>query len=113
MTDVFDIDGVPQLSLYWPAASPSESKEYGAYVQYDGGPVRFFQAGQVPEEDEDGGGGWFEVTAGFSTFLCELSLVTWNLHDLSTAQDCAGALALGYGFGGDQCPDTRLTVEPA
>lgn len=107
-TDDFDLSGIPQLSLYSPVSTPSDNEEYGAYVEYDGGPVQFFQAGRVPEE-----GDWYIVTASFSTYLCQLSLITWNLHDLSTPEDCGGYLSLGYGFGEDECPRVRLTVEAA
>lgn len=101
--------GVQQLSLYWPASQPDDSEEYGAYVQYEGGPVGFFQAGRVPEEGES-----FVVTAGWSEYLCELGLMALGLHDLADAQVCDGGyLSLGYGFGGDECPSVRLGVEAA
>lgn len=112
-TDPGDLGGVPQLSLYYPPLSSavsdsSESEAYGAYVTADGGAIQFFRADEVPEEED-----WFIVTAGWSGDLCELGLSVWNLHDLSSAQDCAGVLALGYGFGEEECPGTRLTVEAA
>lgn len=107
-TDDFDLSGIPQLSIYYPPHGYAGSEEYGAYVDYNGGPIQFFRAGEVPEQ-----GDWFIVTASFSTYLCRLSLITWNLHDLSTPEDCYGYLSLGSGFGEDECPETRLYVEPA
>lgn len=89
-TDEFELGGIPQLSLYYPASSPSDNEEYGAYVQYDGGPIQFFQAGDVPED-----GDWYIVTASFSAYLCRLSLITWTLHDLRPRRTVVGTCRLG------------------
>ena len=109
-TDPGDISDVSQLSIYANNPNTGEEVELGAYVSSEGGHIQYFGAGDVPEGgDED----WYIVTASFSTYLCQLSLITWNLHDLSTPQDCGGVLSLGYGFGEDECPKIKLMVESA
>lgn len=102
------LSGVPQLSLYAKHPYTGEGVELGAYVSIDGGNIQYFAPEDEPDADD-----WLVVTASFSEFLCEMGLMAYGLHDLSTPEDCNGLLSLGFGFLDEECPETRLTVEPA
>lgn len=75
------ITGISQLAFGARSNDSSVSQEYGAWIQTlgidYGGPIEFF------EDAPQAGSGYSIVTAGFSTYLCRMSLITWMFHDLS------------------------------
>jgi len=55
--------------------------------------------------------GYSIVTATFSTYLCQMSLMTWMMHDLSYPLECGRDLWLGGGLLNTQgCRAVRLLV---
>jgi hypothetical protein len=94
------------------SSDSTNAVEYGAYVQTstvdDANPIVFFNETDLPTS------GYGIVTAGFSTYLCQLSLITWMFHDLSYIEYCGGVLSLGYGLqDSDRCHGGRLLVTAA
>lgn len=102
------ITGIDQLSF-----NTTDSVEYGAWIQtngIDGGSkIQFFNSTARPEFS----GGFGIVYAVFSTYLCQMSLITWMEHDLSYPEDCEGALWLDGGSPNSGCQSVNVTVATA
>lgn len=122
------IDGIEQLAF----ASRNGSNTTvinGAWIRTVstgnyGSPIEFFDIEKPP------GNGWGIVTASFSTYLCQLSLVsrnlryyigifgllcikiTWGEHDLSYPLQCEAELWLNGGFNvpAGYCASVRVIV---
>lgn len=98
------ITGIPQLALFISvttndSADPKHQIELGAWVSTadvpnSGSAVQIFSDSSLPPPSS----GYGIVTASFSTYLCQLSLITWMYHDLSYPQICDGELRLGFGL---------------
>jgi hypothetical protein len=106
------ITGIQQLAFNVTSSDSTNAVEYGAYIQTstvdDANPIVFFNETDRPSS------GYGIVTAGFSTYLCQLSLITWMFHDLSYIEYCGEVLSLGYGLqDSDRCHGGRLLVTAA
>ena len=102
------ITGIQQLA-FTTGGEPSDAAEYGAWIPSSGGKVQFFNSTSSPE----GSSGYGIVTADFSTYLCQMELITWLDHDVSYPEDCSGVLWLSGGPSGSGCKSVTLTVMSA
>jgi hypothetical protein len=107
------IDGITQLAFNTTVLRDGKIHSYGAWIQTagisdQGSPVQFFNLESPPDENL----GYSIVTASFSTYLCQMSLITWMEHDLSYPLDCDGQLWLGGGLlDTSGCQAVKLLVE--
>lgn len=100
------INGIDQLAFNTSGSDSHPAVEYSAWIQYGGSRIQFFNSSSLPQSVS----GYAIVTASFSTYLCQMSLITWMQHDLSYPESCGGVLWLDGGLIDPGCKRTRVTV---
>lgn len=113
LTSDDSITGISQLALSLPsnATDSTLQTEYGAYVPTSnvpdsGSSVQFFANATTTSLS-----GYGIVAAGFSTYLCQLSVYTWMMHDLAYPEICGGEVRLGFGLSEvEGCESVALRV---